>query len=236
MTKNDCHNCEHFPPSDWGVLDANELQELGHNKVCQTYQAGDVLFHQGDECQGLYCIVDGMVGVRKSDANGNSVLLRPLVVSGGIVGFRPLCAGENHRGSAEALRDTKVCFVPASTVQNLMQNNPQLTRCFLTRLAKALGDEEEDFFETAVLSVRTRLFHILLGFKDRYGRLDEDGTLHIDLPVSRQDLAAMFGVRPESLSRTVRRIEQDGIASFSGHNVQIHDVDRLFEGLYSHNE
>jgi len=42
-----------------------------------------VLYHEGDESAGMFAVYDGLVGIRKVDAEGNSVLLR-LIVPGEI--------------------------------------------------------------------------------------------------------------------------------------------------------
>jgi len=44
-------------------------------KQSREYLPGEVLFHQGDACKELYFFEHGMVGVRKVDAEGNSILL-----------------------------------------------------------------------------------------------------------------------------------------------------------------
>ncbi len=64
-----------------------------------------------------------------------------------------------------------------------------------------------------------------------YGTVSRDGMVKLVLPLSRIDLAAMVGARPESISRTIRKIEEDGIAEFSGRMVTIPEIGRLHEEI-----
>ena len=85
--------------------------------------------------------------------------------------------------------------------------------------------------ESATLPVRARFAHLLLVLKERYGVAGKGGAIVLELPLSRQDMAAMIGVRPESMSRTIRSFEDDEIALFSGRRVQIHNVQDLIDEL-----
>jgi hypothetical protein len=44
-------------------------------------------------------------------------------------------------------------------------------------------------------------------------------------------MAAMVGTRPETISRTIRKMEQDGAADFDGRTVRIADPGRLLDDL-----
>ena len=74
-------------------------------------------------------------------------------------------------------------------------------------MAKDLEATEEALLHASALPVRARLAHLLLVLKDRYGTVDDTGELQIQLPLSRQDMAAMIGTRAETIARAVRSLE-----------------------------
>ena len=90
---------------------------------------------------------------------------------------------------------------------------------------------EEMALNSATLSVRARFAHFLLVLRDRYGVVGKNGDLTLDLPVSRQDMAAIIGIRPESMSRTIRSFEEGNIAHFSGRRVHVPNVGELLNEL-----
>ena len=112
-------------------------------------------------------------------------------------------------------------------------SNPQLGMRFLERTVKALGEVEERFFEVAAQSVRIRLVHLLILLRDKCGRLNSDGTLVLNLPLTRQDLASMIGARPESVSRAFLELKKEGLAESSGREIHVARFDRLIEELHS---
>ena len=228
-----CFNCPNRERTEWCTLGDDELQRIVDANKIREFLPGEALYHQGDPCHGVYCIHSGMVGIRRVDIDGNSVLLG-LAHAGDTLGYRALLTGNEHKISAEILKKGAVCFIDKRTVRGLIEQNPALGHRFLTRAIKDLEETEDKFLESVTLSVRARFAHLLLVLKDRYAKAAEgDKELVLELPLSRQDMAAMIGVRPETMSRTIRQFEEDGIAEFSGRTVRVSDVSSLldeFEG------
>ncbi len=154
-----------------------------------------------------------------------------LAYPGETLGYRSFLAGEDHADSAEVLKTSTVCFVDRGPIKRILEVNPALGLRFLQRAAKELGSADERILHGITLSVRARFAHLLLVLKDRYGMISEDGEFRLELPLSRQDLAAMIGTRPETMSRTIRQMEADGIARFSGRNVIVPTLDGLLDEI-----
>jgi len=226
-----CFNCQHRSRSQWSSLTQQETEQLDRAKVCRRFEPGETVFREGDPCRAVYCVMDGLVGVRKTDSEGNSVLLARMASTGDTLGYRPFLAKEPHRGTAEALKPSIICTIDGKTVQDLLYHNPSLGLQFLERAAKDLGEAEEHYFQTVTLSVRARFAHLLLVLNKQYGKTAAGGGLSIELPLSRGDLAAMIGTRPESMSRTIRKMEEDGIARFTGRTVHVPKIDELLNEL-----
>ncbi len=45
------------------------------------------------------------------------------------------------------------------------------------------------------------------------------------------EFASLLGTRPETIARTIRTLEQDQVASFSGRRVMISDLDNLLDEI-----
>jgi len=228
-------SCNCFPDAirdhtEWRVLSAAEVDNLNRIAVCREYRPGQMIFAEGDECKGVYFIKQGLIGVRKEDIGGESVLLR-LAHDGDTLGYRPFLAGERHMASAEVLKPSLVCFINTATMWKYLHDIPDFGMAFMRRASRELGAAERRFYETVTMNVRSRLAHLLLVMKERYGTTTPEGKLLIEIPISRHDMAEMIGVRSESLSRSIRQMTDDGVVNFSGHKVWIDDVDRLFDEL-----
>lgn len=75
--------------SVWRDLSGKDFSSLNRFKRDRLLEPGEILYHQGDPCEGIYCIREGLVGERRLDANGNSILVR-LSHLGTTIGYQEL--------------------------------------------------------------------------------------------------------------------------------------------------
>jgi CRP-like cAMP-binding protein len=228
-----CFSCQTRERSEWCVLSDAELTLLDSGRHSRDFAPGEVLFHEGDPCTGVYCIESGLVGIRKSDAEGNSVLLS-VANTGDTLGYRAMLSEKEFTASAEVLEPSRVCHIDSATVRKLLQENPALGLRYLKRVSDNLEAAEEKILHNTTLSVRARFAHLLVVLLDKYGKRNDDGSAGFTLPLARHDLASMIGTTPESLSRTIKKLSDDGLADFSGREISIPLVDDLIEEFEPH--
>ncbi len=199
----------------------------------RVYQVGQNVYIEGDNCEGVFCLKKGLIAVRKTDVNGNSAVVR-LVQPGEAFGHRSFLANEKHAGTAEVLVESKLCFIPKASLDNLMAQSPDVAVRFTRRVARDLREIEELYLLTTTQPVRKRLAHLLLGLQTRYCNEEADlDEAIIELPLSRQELAAAIGTRPETIARTIKKLEEDGLALFKGRLVTIPSIDQLLVDIES---
>ncbi len=225
-----CFTCQWRDRSAWCVLDHEDLVQLNKSKLVRTFQAGENIYMQGDSAAGVYCLEGGVVTLRKTDENGNAMLIG-LAHAGDTIGYRDFFSRGEYMSTAQASEPVRVCFVARDTVSALLNRNPALGLRFLVRVSEELNHAETMMLQNSTLSVRTRLAHLLLSLKERYGEVEEDGTLVIRLPLSRQDIASMLGTRPETISRAIHILEEAEVARFSGRQVRVADLDVLLDEI-----
>ncbi|MBC8339069.1 MAG: Crp/Fnr family transcriptional regulator [Alphaproteobacteria bacterium] len=229
-TSRNCFTCQTRGQTEWCVLSDDELEMVNQGKSCREYLPGETIFHEGDPCGGVHCIEHGLVGIRKMNAGGDEILLR-LSHPGDTMGYRSFLGGDAHNNSAEAMEPSVICSIDEATVRKLLSMNPSLGLRFLRHAAEDLNAAEEMALQSATLPVRARFAHLLLVLKDRYGQDGKNGEMTLELPLSRQDMAAMIGIRPESMSRTIRSFEESNVAHFSGRRVHVPNLSGLLDEL-----
>ncbi|WP_069185643.1 Crp/Fnr family transcriptional regulator [Candidatus Terasakiella magnetica] len=199
----------------------------------RTYDVGQNIYFEGDNCDGVYCLKAGLIAIRKTDVNGNSAVVR-LVQPGEAFGHRSFLANEKHAGSAEVLVKSKLCFIPKANLDTILASSPDVAVRFTRRVARDLREIEELYLLTTTQPVRKRLAHLLLNLRTRYAD-EDDGTDEtiLELPLSRQELAAAIGTRPETIARTIKKLEEDKLAFFKGRMVTIPSTALLQEDFES---
>jgi CRP/FNR family transcriptional regulator len=223
-----CFTCQNRERSDWCALSGDDLKLLNQSKVTNVYEPGQILFYEGNPCLGIYCIDEGTVALRKSDGRGGSVVTR-ILGPGQIAGYLAYFGGRGYSSTGEAVTTARICFIDKAAVRQLLEHNPTLGQHFLTSLAEGYREAESERVLASVLPLKARVAHLLLVLKDRFGTGTDEGTLTIDLPLSRRDIASMVAARPESLSRAIRELEDEEVATFNGRAVVVPDLDRLID-------
>lgn len=223
-----CMTCKWRHWHELAALDDDDLKVLDDSRTHSNYRAGQYLFQAGAPCRGLFAVSTGVIGIRRTDPLGNSVLVR-LAFPGEMVGYRTFFAGGDYAGEAQALTDAAICYFEAAAVREVLQHNSMFSSKFLERMARDLDNAEANFLHQATLPVRARVAYLLLRLKDACATTDADGRTVWNLPVSRQDIGAMLGIRPETITRTIQQLQSDGIATFHGRTVEVADIERLMQ-------
>ena len=214
--------------TEWGVLGKCGLAGVTKGKHMITCEPGETLYSQGDPGNGVYCIKSGLIGLRRIDINGNSVLIR-LSTAGTTVGYRTILTKEAHVNSAEVLTPSVICYIPRPRVEELLKANPLLGERFLQHFFDDAVETENDYVRSLTMGMKSRFLHIILVFYERFGYQDENGNAIVELPVKRGELAELVGVRPESISRLIDQLQTDEVMRFKDRRVQISDVDEVLQ-------
>ena len=227
-----CMSCHRRTLTEWRDLQPDEVETIDRQKHDRILKPGQLLYGQGEPCEGVYCIKDGLIGERRVDADGRSALVR-LCHPGTTVGYQELLSKSAYRNSAESLHESHVCFIGKTVVRQLLARSPSLGERFLQRSLQDAKQLEDSLIEAKTIGVRARFLHILMIFYEQSGSFDPQTGHILDIPVARQDVAALVGTAPETISRTIRQLEKDGLAYFAGPQVTFPDLNVVFQEITS---
>lgn len=223
-----CMECPALQTTEWRVLGECDLASVIKNKRMITCEPGEVLYSQGDPGNGVYCIKSGLIGLRRIDVNGKSVLIR-LVTKGSTVGYRTFLTREAHVNSAETLTAGVFCYITRPEVEKLLKANPLLGERFLQHFIDDAIETEDDYVRSLTMGMKSRFIHIILVFYERFGFQDEDGNAIVEIPIKKGELAELIGVRPESISRLIDQLQTNEIMRFNDRWVQFSNVDKVLQ-------
>jgi CRP/FNR family transcriptional regulator len=206
-------------------LSEAELSFLAQRAVARKFDAGEILFTEGDPCTGMYVVESGQVRIFKTSAAGREQVLS-LEGPGGSVAELPVFDGGNYPASVSALMESTLLFIAKQDLQNLCLTHPQVAlkvlRVIGTRLRKLVGIIEELSFTT----VRHRLAAYLVR-RARSAGARTDAGIEITLPGSNQELAAQIGTVRELVSRNLSRFQSEKLIQMEGRRILIADLKGL---------
>ncbi|MEE8371757.1 MAG: Crp/Fnr family transcriptional regulator [Sphingomonadales bacterium] len=221
-----CADCKTCAKVEWSRLAPTAIKALAPERQSGIYHAGQTVFHQQDDPLGIYCIEAGTVLLHHFDVHGTETVFR-IIYEGQTMGWRSFFAREPHSANCMAVTDCRICLIPGATVEQMVRDIPDMAREFLQTVARDRGPRDAMMLRGPGLSARVRLLNLLIVLKDHCSVASGGNGLELKLPLQRQTLAAMLGIRSETLSRTIKELEAEGLANFTGQSVVIPDFSRL---------
>lgn len=226
LTAKTCYNCDNCPKVEWSELDSAGLVKLMTAVRKFSFKPGETIFNQSDAPDGIYCISRGKILLCQHDSFGNEIGFG-VAYQGETVGWRSFFAEENHSATALALTPCKICLIPKHTLQQLLGDYPGLARRFLGTLARDRGPTQSLLLRNPRLPARVRLINLLLIFGNSTHVPGKNAEIRFNLPINRQQIASLIGVRAETLSRTIAVLRAENLAIFKDREVRITNYDHL---------
>lgn len=211
-------------------LAPEEIAFLAARAVPRNFQAGELIFSEGEPCTGLWVVESGSIRIFKSSASGREQVLG-VERAGGSVAELPVFDGGAYPASTTAIEDSVMLFVSKKDFQALCLEHPEVAlkvlRVVGARLRRLVGIIEELSFTT----VRHRLAAQLVRLAERHGKKTAGGV-EFTLP-NNQELASQIGTVRELVSRNLSRLQAEGVIKMEGKTVIVTDPKALEDELES---
>ena len=206
-------------------LSASELQLLAARTACKSFGNGQLLFSEGDPCNGLHIIARGKVRIFKTSINGREQVLA-LNGPGETVAELPVFDGGPYPASAIAVVDSEIAFISRRDFQAFCIEHPEVALKVLSvvgsRLRRLVGIIEELSFTT----IRQRLISVLVKLAQTSGKPTEQG-IRFQLPATHQELANQLGTVRELISRNLMRLQAEGLIEVDARQIVVKDMKEL---------
>jgi CRP-like cAMP-binding protein len=213
-------------------LQPDHLEVVASHFHMRTLLDDEILFHQDDPATIFYLILDGQIKILQSTAEGFEVILHVLG-PGDIVGALPTIGEGTYPAGATSLGTTQVAFVDAETFDYILREHPIITKNLLVFATKVLQRSHLKIRELATERVERRIARALSRLSGQLGR-KQGGQIHLDFPLSQQDLAEMTGTTVYTVSRTLNEWKRQGILDHGRERIIIlepHELIKVGEDL-----
>jgi CRP/FNR family transcriptional regulator len=194
-----------------------QLQDLTRIATDKHFAKGQTVFSEGDEGNGFYVVVDGLVKIFKLSMDGKEQILH-IFGPGEPFGEVPVFAGQDFPAHAEAIAESRLLFFPREAFTALISENPSLALNMLALLSMRLRHFTVQVEQLSLKEVPGRLAAYLLYLSDEKG-----GEASVDLNISKGQLASLLGTIPETLSRIFARMMQQGLIEVAGRRINMTD-------------
>ena len=208
----------------FGDLSEEELHALAHRTVKRHARTDDVIFTEGDPCEGFYVVESGEVKIFKTAASGREQVLT-IDRAGDSLAEIPVFDGGHYPASAVATTETTLLFISKREFRTLILEHPEVGLKVLKNVGSRLRRLVALIEELSFTTVRSRLILHVARLLRSDGRHTERGT-EAALP-SNQEIASQIGTVRELVSRNLSRLQAEGLIRVDGKHVIVADVDAL---------
>jgi CRP-like cAMP-binding protein len=182
------------------------LIDVGRQK---TASSTTILYQHGDPHRGFYLVISGTAHTYRLSRDGRMLVLRVLRPADSFA-EAPLFHDGNsatHMATAETLEESRLLFIPKEPFRRFAARNPHLYPKLLQMLGNRLRGAVQQIDALSLQNVQQRLAGYLISQVPAEQK-SRASALTVELDVPKAVLAAELGTVPETLSRTLGRLEQ----------------------------
>ena len=217
MREASCEKCSRFCASRVPIfenLDCNELEEIVEEIEHKTFDKGTMIFSEGSEANTLFFINEGKIKLYKYNKDGKEQILH-ILTNGDFFGELDLIKSSTYKFNAKAMDNAKICTLKKSEVKNIIMKKPEIAIKLLESVGERLAAIENLAQNLSTNDVDARIAYLLINLMDKDSE-EEDGKKLIKLPLSREDMANYIGVTRETISRKLKKLEEEELIQLIG--------------------
>ncbi len=200
-------------------LPTDAVDRLASDSITRRHSKGDIIFCEGDNATGFYLLTEGRVKIFKISPDGKEQILH-IFSPGNLFGEAAVFSEGSFPATAMALEKSRSLMIPKSSLKEVIVENPLLAMNMLAVLSSRLRHFSEIIENLSLKEVPGRLATYLV-------LLAGGGNQLIHLDITRNQLAAMLGTIPETLSRILSKMMSRGIIDVNGRDIRVRDLNTL---------
>lgn len=209
----------------FAALDDDTAQTLLENMVKSRMERGDVLFHEGDQGDKLYVIVEGKIKLGRTSSDGRENLLA-ILGPGEMFGELSLFDPGPRTATATAIAETQILGLSNEQLQRFITSRPYVAGTLLAALARRLRRTNENLADLVFTDVPGRVAKALLDLSRRFGRPVENGVM-VAHDLTQEELAQLVGASRETVNKALADFASRGWLKLEARAVLLQDLDRL---------
>ena len=194
-----CHQCDIRDIVLFAELSAPDFDLILNPIPKYTFEAGSVIFQAGETGKSIYTVRRGIVKLLHFGPNGSQRIVR-LLRSGSVAGIEALM-GKPYAQTAVALNEVFVCQIAIDDVNRLDQESLHLHRQLLERWHTSVREANHWIVCMSTGGAKARVARLFLYLAG----VENECTLF-----SREDVGAVIGLTPETVSHIITELREMG--------------------------
>jgi len=203
-------------------LTSLQIERVYRHCLLHKLDDGQTLFNQGDRVSSFYMVLHGKVKLFRTSPDGLEKIIE--IIKDGEVFAEALMFTEqtDYPVSAAALIHSEVIGIDAKNFRNMLWDSPDTCFLLLGAMSMRLRGLVNEIDTLTLHSGTWRVASYLINEMP-------DKTKTFELDTAKNVIAARLSIKPETFSRIIKNLKNEGVLSIEGNMVSIHDLEALKE-------
>jgi len=201
-------------------LNDDQLDRVARHAVRVHLDEGEMLFQQTDPADRFYFLIRGQIKLFRLGPSGNEKVIEIVTPLSTFAEALMFLERPTYPVGAQAMQPAEVISIDAGDFLRMLRGSIDTCFMLLGDMSQRLRGLIREIDDLSLSSATCRVAGYLLSKSE-----PESGSF--DLEVPKQTLASRLSVQPETFSRIVRQLSNQGILAVHGSRVEISDLDRL---------
>jgi CRP/FNR family transcriptional regulator len=189
--------------------------------VPRSFEAGQVVFREGDESDTCYVVRDGHARAVRTHADGRTITLASFG-PGDIFGELAMFDDERRSATVEAVDPLETVAVLGADMRRLLGEHPDLAVKLVVALGRRLRAANERLASQSFQTVQSRVATVLTQLVEQ-AQHEGAGETDVLLTITQADIAQLAGSSRESASRFLAVLERAGALTQGRGKLTVHD-------------
>lgn len=202
-------------------LDNGDL--LSSDRDIHVYKRRHILYSDGVRPSNVYYVVSGKIKEYLINEEGKE-LITNMYTRGDFFGYTAILEDITYTETAQIIDDAELMLIPKSDFLQLIYNDRQIARQFISLLTHNIREKEERLLNLAYNSLRKKVASGIIEVVDKFQETKE-GKLVVEM--SRDDLANVVGSAQESMIRTLKEFKSENLIEIKGGSIIVLNEKKL---------
>lgn len=201
-------------------LNGAQLDRVAQHAVRIRLDEGEMLFQQNDRAERFYVLLRGQVKLFRLGPSGNEKVIEIVTPCSTFAEALMFLERPVFPVGAQALQPAEVISIDAADFARMLRESVDTCFMLMGDMSQRLRGLIREIDDLSLSSATCRVASYVLA------KASPDGS-SLDLEVPKQTLASRLSVQPETFSRIIRNLSDQGILTVRGSRVEINDQARL---------
>jgi len=212
------------------TLGHEDLEQVARVAVPRGFEAGEVVFREGDESDTCYVVRSGHARAVRAHPDGRTITLASFG-PGDIFGELAMFDAERRSATVEATDRVEAVAVLGADMRRLMQEHAELSAKLVVALGRRLRAANERLASQSFQTVQSRVATVLAQLVEQ-AQTEGAGENDVLLTITQADIAQLAGSSRESASRFLAVLERAGAVTQGRGKLTVHDPAVLERYVY----